>query len=524
MTSSDSGDHRPGQRPSPPDPSSATGPSSWFDEVFGQPGSAGTAEQGSKSDPGEDRSGTGFGPAGHFSGPPPDQPFGPYASPGFDQSAEQYGSEPTAPLFPIGAISEPYQGHQPMSWPPPVQPVPASRVQAGRRQRTGPGSATVVAVAALTALVVGATAGYGGTRFAAWQAAGGATRMAGSPSSGTAPSGTAPSGTAPSGTAPSTRAPSGPLSPGSGTVAIARQVLPSTVTIRVGASGATGGTGSGLVLDRSGRILTNNHVVEAAGDGGRLQVVFADGTTLIGELVGRSPSYDLAVVQVSASQSLVPVQLGDSDATQVGEPAIAVGAPLGLGGTVTAGIISAKDRPVAVSESSDTDAPSAYIDALQTDAPINPGNSGGPLVNSAGQVIGVNSAILTLGDSTQGQSGSIGLGFAIPIKQARQIAQELISDGHATYPVIGAGAVDAGSSLATGDGVLLQDVQPGEPAAQAGLQAGDVVTSIDGRPVAVAKELIVAIRGHRPGDTVTLSYQRGGLTQQARVLLGSREG
>ena len=503
MTSSGSGDDEPRDRSARPDPMAnpRSAGNSWFDDVFGRP--AGThpsdcAPPGSHVEPSS--AGSAGQPVEHS----------------FDHFADQYGSEPTAPLFPIGAVPPPYRSYPDTTWPPPaqpvptrpaaVQPVPAPPVQADQRRRRGPKTATVVAVAALTALVVGGAAGYGGTRFAAWQAAGGLTSTSSGPTSAAA-------------------SPSGRLSPGSGTVSIAQQVLPSTVTIRVsGAAGDSGGTGSGLVLDRSGRILTNNHVVEAAGDGGRLQIVLADGTTVIGELVGRSPSYDLAVVQVTPSTTLVPVRLGDSDRTQVGETAIAVGSPLGLGGTVTAGIISAKNRPVAVSESSDTDAPSAYIDALQTDAPINPGNSGGPLVNSAGQVIGVNSAILTLSSNTQSQSGSIGLGFAIPINQARKIAEELIADGHATYPVIGASAVDAGSTAGSSDGVLLQDVQQGQPAAQAGLQAGDVVTAIDDRSVTQAEELIVAIRGHRPGDTVTLSYQRGGLDQQAEVLLGSREG
>ncbi len=199
-----------------------------------------------------------------------------------------------------------------------------------------------------------------------------------------------------------------------------------------------------MILDAGGHILTNNHVVEAAGDGGRLQVVLADGSTAIGRLVGRSPSYDLAVVQIDAVPSLVPVKIGDSDRTRVGEPAMAVGSPLGLGGTVTEGIISAKNRPVAVNESSDTDAPSAYIDALQTDAPINPGNSGGPLVNSAGQVIGVNSAILTL-SRHPGPERQHRPRFRDPDQPGSQIAEELIADGHATYPVIGASAVDAGS-------------------------------------------------------------------------------
>jgi putative serine protease PepD len=198
---------------------------------------------------------------------------------------------------------------------------------------------------------------------------------------------------------------------------------------------------------------------------------------------------------------------------------IAIGSPLGLPGTVTAGIVSAKDRPVVVTGSQDADAPSAYINGIQTDAPINPGNSGGPLIDSRARVIGVNSAILTLGE-TRGQSGSIGLGFAIPINQAMEIGKLLVADGKATYPVIGANV----SNDDAAEGVRLTTVESGGPAATAGLQEGDVITTIDGKPVSSIQELIVTIRTHRPGERVTLEYQRGGSKRQAEVTLGSKEG
>jgi putative serine protease PepD len=184
---------------------------------------------------------------------------------------------------------------------------------------------------------------------------------------------------------------------------------------------------------------------------------------------------------------------------------------------VTSGIVSAHDRPVVVGEGSDADAPTAYINAIQTDAPINPGNSGGPLVDAAGRVIGVNSAILTLG-STQGQTGNIGLGFAIPADQARQIGQQLVEKGKASYPVIGATVSD------TSDGVQLQTVEDGGPADDAGLREGDVVTRIDDRSVRTMEELIVAIRTRRPGQQVVLDYTRGAGDRSARVTLGSKEG
>ena len=265
--------------------------------------------------------------------------------------------------------------------------------------------------------------------------------------------------------------------------------------------------------------MTNNHVVAGAADGGRIRVVFADGRRQNATLLGRSPSYDLAVIKVRTSQRLVPLAIGNSDASQVGQPVIAVGSPLGLPGTVTQGIVSARNRPVVVNASSDADAPTAYINAIQTDAPINPGNSGGPLIDAAGRVIGVNSAILTLGAS-QGQTGNIGLGFAIPVNQASQIGRQLISRGKATYPVIGATVRDGSGSK----GVEVSGVESGGPAADAGLRAGDVIDTIDGAPVTTMEELIVAIRTRRPGQKVVLEYTRGSADRSATVTLGSKEG
>jgi putative serine protease PepD len=245
--------------------------------------------------------------------------------------------------------------------------------------------------------------------------------------------------------------------------------------------------------------------------------VFSDGRRLTAHVLGRSASYDIAVVQVKAS-GLRPLQIGDSDATRVGEPVVAVGSPLGLPGTVTQGIVSARHRPVVVNESNDADAPTAYIDALQTDAPINPCNSGGPLVDSSARVIGVNSAILTLSTS-KSQAGNIGLGFAIPIKQAVEIGRQLIAKGKASYPVIGAKVVAAGAGR-----VALSDLDRSGPAAKAGLRDGDLITKINGTTVDGVEQLIVAIRTHRPHETVVLDYQRGKLRSQARVVLGSKEG
>jgi putative serine protease PepD len=363
---------------------------------------------------------------------------------------------------------------------------------AGLSNRRRPRLAPVIAVAALTALVIGGAAGYGGATLA---------RRAESSATTASPSAPATPGV--------TRTPVAPAPDSANTVEVAKQVLPATVMIQVGR-----GTGSGFVIDQEGRIVTNNHVIADAANGSRIRVIFSDGRRYSAVMVGRSPSYDLAVIKVSGATSLTPLALGDSDQIQIGEPVIAVGSPLGLPGTVTQGIISARNRPVMVSEGADADSPTAYINAIQTDAPINPGNSGGPLVDAGARVIGVNSAILTFAASR-----NIGLGFAIPINQAATIADLLIKNGKATYPVIGANVQDASS------GVQLTEVEARGPAGNAGLRVGDVITGIDGEPVDGGMEqLIVSIRTRRPGDVVVLDYTRGSSRGQVRVTLGSKEG
>jgi putative serine protease PepD len=373
-------------------------------------------------------------------------------------------------------------------------PNPARQVRAG----------TVIAIATVTALLIGGSAGYAGSRLAE--------RSAGA----AAPSASAPASqqTAP---VPSANVRSvAPAPDAMNAVAVAAAALPSTVMIRVGSS-PDGSIGSGFVLDDSGLIMTNNHVVAAAASGARLRVVFSDGAIATASLVGRSPTYDIAVIRVKTSHSLVPMPIGNSDDTRVGESVLAVGSPLGLPGTVTQGIVSARNRPVAVGTEGQSS--NAYINGTQTDAPINPGNSGGPLLDAGGRVIGVNSAILTLGSDRQ-QAGNIGLGFAIPINQAMEIGTMLITDGRATYPVIGAEVTDSGDLA----GVRLVSVDQSGPADRAGLRADDVVTKIGQERVRAADELIVAIRSHRPGEQVTLTYRRNGATSEVRVTLGSREG
>lgn len=276
--------------------------------------------------------------------------------------------------------------------------------------------------------------------------------------------------------------------------AIAETVLPTVVSLEV--TGRQNATGSGFVIDSSGYILTNNHVIAPAAGGGEVKVYFQDGSEYSGRIVGRNPGFDLAVIKVNAT-NLPTMPLGDSDKVVVGEPVIAIGSPLGLSGTVTSGIVSAFDRPVTAGGSGDT----AFINAIQTDAAINPGNSGGPLVDSNGFAIGVNSAIATLGGST---TGSIGLGFAIPINAARRIAQEIIQTGTSSTPILGV-MVDLNYS---GPGARLSDITAGGPADAAGLEAGDLVLTINGRSINGSTELVVAIRANAPGETIELRIQK----------------
>ena len=296
---------------------------------------------------------------------------------------------------------------------------------------------------------------------------------------------------------------------------IAKRVLPSVVSIE--AKGSDGGsTGSGFVIASDGYILTNNHVIaEAVTSGGKILVRLQDGSSYEADVIGREVSYDLAVLRIS-NKRLTALQFGDSDKVAVGDPVLAIGSPLGLSGTVTLGIISAKDRAVTAGESQSE---SSFINALQTDAAINPGNSGGPLVDATGAVIGVNSAIASLGSSFGGPTGSIGLGFAIPINQARKTAEQLIKTGKATYPVIGV-SVDmsyagSGAQISSKSGAILA----GGPAAKAGLKAGDVIIAIDGRDINSAEELIVSVRSRDVGDVVEITYLRKGVSAKVKLTL-----
>ena len=296
--------------------------------------------------------------------------------------------------------------------------------------------------------------------------------------------------------------------------AIAARVLPSVVSISTRSS-MGGGTGTGFVIRSDGYILTNNHVVENVLQSGTLNVSFNDGKVVRGKIVGVNPAYDLAVIKVTRT-GVPALQFGDSDKVQVGDSVIAIGSPLGLSGTVTSGIISAKNRAVTAG---DGQSESSFINALQTDAAINPGNSGGPLVDKTGAVVGVNSAIATLGSSFGSQSGSIGLGFAIPINQARRTAEELIKTGKSSYPILG---ISVDTNYGEG-GARVAAVSPNGPAEDAGIEVGDIIIDLDGRKITNSDELIVAIRDKAPGDRVSITVNRNDVTKVLKATLVAAE-
>ncbi|MGR7025607.1 S1C family serine protease [Geodermatophilus sp. URMC 62] len=291
---------------------------------------------------------------------------------------------------------------------------------------------------------------------------------------------------------------------------IAGAVAPAVVSIEVRV-GEVGATGSGVVVDgENGYIVTNNHVVSGADgvEGAEIRAVFSDGAGSEARIVGRDPASDVAVVKVERP-GLVTASLGSTDDLVVGDPVVAIGSPLGLAGTVTSGIVSALDRPVRLAgEGSDTN---AVISAVQTDAPINPGNSGGALVDATGAVIGINTAIASLG------GGSVGLGFAIPIDTARDVAEQLIATGSAVHASLGVSTRSVTDG--TRDGALVLNVEPGSAAADAGVQEQDVVIAVDDRPVGSSEELVVAVDAHEPGDVVTLELIRDGASTTVRATL-----
>ncbi|MFI9360264.1 S1C family serine protease [Kitasatospora sp. NPDC053057] len=315
--------------------------------------------------------------------------------------------------------------------------------------------------------------------------------------------------------------------PAPGSIAsIAQKALPSVVTIKAQGSQESG-TGTGFVFDTEGHILTNNHVVAPTLNGGKLTVKFADGTSYSASVLGHAEGYDVAVVKIDnpPKAKLAPLALADSDKVNVGDATIAIGAPYGLESTVTSGIVSAKDRPVASGD--ETGSQASYMNALQTDASINPGNSGGPLLDSSGAVIGINSAIQS-NASANGRAGSIGLGFAIPINQAKWVADTLIKTGKPVYAKLDVLRNDDykgdGAQIQTRDIQGQPAVTPGGAADKAGLKPGDVITKLGGAPIENGPALVSRIWTHKPGETVDVEYTRNGQTMTTKVTLGQRDG
>ena len=294
---------------------------------------------------------------------------------------------------------------------------------------------------------------------------------------------------------------------------IAALVTPSVVSIKVTAPSGSG-SGSGSIYKTSSTssyIITNNHVVDSAAISGSILVEFINGDTIAATIVGRDSNYDLAVLKVEKG-NLPTIKIGNSSNISVGDSVVAIGSPLGLASTVTSGIISAKNRPVTTG----TSGAESYVNAIQTDAAINPGNSGGALLDSAGRIIGVNSAIATL--SSGGVSGSIGLGFSIPINEAKRVIDELIASGKSTRPVLGIFF----DTTYTGVGAKISRLSPGDPAEKAGIPAGSIIKSIDGVKIADQVGAIVRIRSYAPGATVTVVVELpSGMTQSFKVVLGS---
>ena len=301
---------------------------------------------------------------------------------------------------------------------------------------------------------------------------------------------------------------------------VATKVVPSVVTIAASGSGGSG-TGSGEVIRSDGYILTNNHVISIAAHGGSVEVLFSDGQTAAATITGRDPQTDLAVLHVQPSAKLDVISLGTSSTVKVGEPVVAIGAPLGLSGTVTSGIVSALDRTVQVP--GDNDKLALLVSALQTDASINPGNSGGALVNCDGQLVGVPTAGATVPNSG---GGSIGLGFAIPVDLAISIANEIIATGRVTHAYFGLQTVPippaAAAEAGLPEGLYVQAVTPGGPAARAGLRPDDVITSINGEPATSNIQLQELTLTKKPGDTVTIGYSRAGQSATATVTLSAQ--
>jgi putative serine protease PepD len=432
----------------------------------------------------------GYAPPGYGHRPPP---YGPYAGGGFGSPYWGQGPTPPGPTHASGPLMTPGEGggfgH---NAPPPYAPVPPQKRRGGR-------SGVALLLAAVLAGGVAGVAGAAGYDAVT------------EPDSPTVVGSLQGSPAASESQEPDTPAPDGSVE------AVAAEVLPSVVKIDVSSSQGQG-SGSGIILSSDGVILTNNHVVELAEDGGDLAVSFNDGSTASARIVGTDPLTDIAVIKAEGVSGLRPATLGDSANADVGEEVVAVGSPFGLESTVTSGIVSAVNRPVSAG-----DAPgdqSTIFPAIQTDAAINPGNSGGALVNANGEVIGINTAIRSTTNLT-GEAGSIGLGFAIPIDEAEPIAQQLLNGEAPTHARIGVTVGTPQNEEGLPGGAVVRSVEPGTAAADAGLQRGDVITRLDDTIIPSSDTLVAMVRTYRPGDKVEVTFVRDGEQQTTSLTLGS---
>jgi putative serine protease PepD len=435
----------------------------------------------------------------------------------------------TGPTQPVGAFGQPAPQAQPGYYG--TQPAPTHAPTESTQKSSRRGTLPLVAAVIAGALVGGLSS------------AGVAALVSGQNSNGTTTSSVAPQNVVVNDTSSVNEI-----------TAVAAKASPSVVTISTqGQQGA--GTGSGVVLSADGYVLTNTHVVTLDGSESdtTLQVRTEDGKLYDATVVGTDPIADLAVIKLKNASGLTPLEFADSSKLNVGDAAVAIGAPLGLSGTVTNGIVSALNRSIQVASSAvpdqaqgdgaqqDPNSGSPFdfwnspgqenqqssattaisLPVIQTDAAINPGNSGGALLNSKGELIGINVAIASASDTGQSQSGSIGVGFAIPSNLAKRVADEIIKDGKATHGLLGASVTDADSTDAGVVGALVKEVVPGGAADKAGLKAGDIITVFDGVQIGDAKDLTAQVRYLAGGATSDLSYVRGGDSTSTSVTLGT---
>ncbi|HET7068849.1 MAG TPA: trypsin-like peptidase domain-containing protein [Nocardioides sp.] len=422
-----------------------------------------------------------------------DDPYGH----GEPENRREWGQEPPSPpatWSPYGHAAPPEDGRSTLG-----QDVNAPVLPPERRPRDGLRGKRLAVTVVTASLLLGGAAGVGGA--AAWTST--HDQVQSSPV--LAQTGPATAQTAATGSIEK----------------VAQGVLPSVVMIDVSGPGGVG-SGSGIILSQDGKILTNNHVVALGANGGRMSVSFNDGSHAPAKVLGTDPLTDTAVIQAQGVNGLTPATLGHSSSLQVGQGVVAIGSPFGLDATVTSGIVSALNRPVNVGQVSQGNA--TVYPAIQTDAAINPGNSGGPLVNLSGEVVGIDAAIQTATDqSAGGEPGSIGLGFAIPIDEVLPIVQQMIKGETPTHARLGIGVENAasGAGAQITDGAKISQVNTGSAAAAAGLRSGDVITKIDDHLITSSDSLVAMVRSYRPGDTVTVTYERSGDTHTVQVTLDS---